>query len=190
MMLMSVWFYYMGYIGLKTNLLTLLHCVFSLSSENLILLKGPSSPLNNLLDIEKVDLKIEHIWCIIAAETQQIWKSYQHNFQNWRMHGGIWEDNVLREIFLPRVTLAILVTRVSDNLSGQWKQFISPGQHCRYKAANLSCSFINWHLWNVILLKLQHGQSWDSQKFCNWYHVTKLITMKRLSSRTKLWRMS
>lgn len=40
-------------------LLTLLHCVFSLSSENLILLvKGPSSPLNSLLDIENVDLNM------------------------------------------------------------------------------------------------------------------------------------
>ena len=37
--------------------LTRLHCVFSLSSENLIRLKGPSSPLNSLFDIEKVDLK-------------------------------------------------------------------------------------------------------------------------------------
>jgi hypothetical protein len=41
----------------KRKGLTLRRCVISLSSENLILLKGPSSPLNNLLDNENVDLK-------------------------------------------------------------------------------------------------------------------------------------
>ena len=40
-----------------TKVLTLRHWVFSLSSENRILLKGPSSPLNSLFDIENVDLK-------------------------------------------------------------------------------------------------------------------------------------
>ena len=65
-------------------LLTLLHWVFSLSSENLILLvKGPSSPLNSLLDIENVDLNM-----IISIETyfRECCRAPQFRHQYWNKY--------------------------------------------------------------------------------------------------------
>ena len=71
-------------------------------------MKGPSSPLKSLFDIEKVDLQIEND---------------ERSFTQARL--------------LPGVALAVLVAGVPDHLPGQGEQLVPAGEHGGNLATNL-----------------------------------------------------
>ena len=80
-------------------------------------LKGPSSPLNNLLDREKVDLK------------------------KWSECGP--DETPLS---VPGMPLAVLVARVPDDLPGEGEQLVPPGEHGRHQAADLGGRLVHRNL--------------------------------------------